>query len=36
MQEAKAEAAAFLALKKKEGVMASPNEKLGEVREKAH
>jgi tetratricopeptide (TPR) repeat protein len=35
-QEAKAESDAFLALKKKEGVMASPQEKLGEVREKAH
>ena len=35
-QEAKAEAAAFLALKNKEEVMASPQEKLGTMREKAH
>lgn len=35
-QAAKAESAAFLALKKKEDVMASPGEKLGEIREKAH
>jgi tetratricopeptide (TPR) repeat protein len=36
MQEAKAEAAAFLALKNKEEVMAPPGEKLGEMREKTH
>jgi len=35
-QEAKAESAAFLVLKKKEEVMASPKEKLGEVRGKTH
>jgi Flp pilus assembly protein TadD len=35
-QAAKAESAAFLALKNKEGVMAPPKEKLGETREKAH
>ncbi len=35
-QEAKAESAAFLALKDKEEVMAPPKEKLGEKREKAH
>ena len=36
-QEAKVEAAAFLALKNKEEVMASPEEKLGEInRESAH
>jgi tetratricopeptide (TPR) repeat protein len=35
-QEAKAEAAAFLALKNKEEIMASPQEKLGQVREKTH
>jgi len=35
-QEAKAESAAFLELKNKEGIMASPNEKLGEVGEKDH
>jgi hypothetical protein len=35
-QEAKAEAAAFLALKSKEEVMASPEEKLGGKLEKAH
>jgi tetratricopeptide (TPR) repeat protein len=36
MQEAKAESAAFLALKNKEEVMASPIEKLGGRPEKAH
>ena len=36
MQEAKAEAAAFLALKNKEEVMAPPAEKLGGTVEKAH
>lgn len=35
-QEAKVEAAAFLALKNKEEVMASPEEKLGGTLEKAH
>jgi tetratricopeptide (TPR) repeat protein len=35
-QEAKVEAAAFLALKSKEEVMASPEEKLGGTLEKAH
>ena len=35
-QEAKAESAAFLALKNKEEVMASPKEKLGEMRGKTH
>jgi tetratricopeptide (TPR) repeat protein len=35
-QEAKAESAAFLELKNKEGIMASPREKLGEVGEKDH
>ncbi len=35
-QEAKAESAAFLTLKRKEEVMASPKDRLGEVREKAH
>ena len=35
-QEAKAESAAFLVLKQKEDVMASPKEKLGGAREKAH
>jgi len=35
-QEAKAEAAAFLALKNKEEIMASPQEKLGGTLEKAH
>ena len=35
-QEAKAEAAAFLVLKNKEEVMASPQEKLGGALEKAH
>ena len=35
-REAKSESAAFLVLKKKEDVMASPNEKLGEIREKTH
>jgi tetratricopeptide (TPR) repeat protein len=35
-QEAKFEAAAFLALKSKEEVMASPEEKLGGTLEKAH
>ncbi len=35
-QEAKAESAAFLALKNKEEVMAPPKEKLGEARGKAH
>jgi len=35
-REAKAESAAFLVLKRKEEVMASPQEKLGELREKAH
>jgi tetratricopeptide (TPR) repeat protein len=35
-QEAKVEAAAFLALKSKEEVMASPEEKLGVTLEKAH
>ena len=35
-QEAKAEAAAFLALKNKEEVLASPEEKLGGTLEKAH
>ncbi len=34
-QEAKAESAAFLALKRKEEVMAPPKEKLGALREKA-
>lgn len=36
MQEARAEAAAFLALKNKEEVMAPPAEKLGGTVEKAH
>jgi len=35
-QEAKAESAAFLTLKKKEGVMAPAKVKLGETQEKAH
>lgn len=35
-QEAKVESAAFLALKDKEEVMASPTEKLSKIREKAH
>ncbi len=35
-KEAKAESAAFLALKDKEEVMASPKEKLSKIREKAH
>ena len=35
-QEAKAESAAFLTLKNKEDVMASPKVKLGETQEKAH
>jgi Flp pilus assembly protein TadD len=35
-QEAKVEAAAFLALKSKEEAMASPEEKLGGTLEKAH
>jgi predicted Zn-dependent protease len=34
--EAKAESAAFLVLKNKEGVMAPPKEKLGQLREKTH
>jgi len=36
MQEAKVEAAAFLALKNKEEIMASPEEKLGGNQERAH
>ena len=35
-KEAKAESAAFLVLKNKEGVMAPPKEKLGQLREKTH
>ncbi len=35
-QEAKAESAAFLALKQKEEVMASPKERLGQAREQTH
>ncbi len=34
LQQAKVESAAFLLLKKKEEIMASPEEKLGEMREK--